>query len=266
MNRLRHSPLYAQPRWLMWAYRLSKMCSAPRRHIYITCFPKSGSTFLAHSLADITGYSYAYFVSNRKHNEQDLELSMLVKNLWRKTVTNHHTRATFDNLRLFNDSGIKPFVLVRNIFDCLVSMRDHLEHENEKWSMAYVAADYFQKTDKDKFDFLVHYFAPWYLGFYVSWQQATKHRLLDLMWGTYEDFVNDKYVFVQRLLDFYGIAPRVGKEAMLEILDRKNTDTTGRFNKGVIGRGEELLSSQQKDAVRRLAANYPATDFAMIGL
>ena len=233
-------------------------------HIFITCAPKSGSTFLKNLLVSITGFKFMFAVYSSLQNEQELDLPHLIKFGNVNTVTQQHARASEANIQMMQAFGIRPTILVRNIFDTTASLLDF-------YTNGFVFSTYFDKEefltfdDDQKIDLLIEYVLPWYFQFVASWQRAENDGRLDVNWITYEEMVADKAKMAERVLKYYGInAPNaLIEEKLAEIeADRENN----RFNKGGTGRGKLVLTSEQRDRITRLARHFPSTDFSCLGI
>jgi hypothetical protein len=238
--------------------------SAPRRgSILVACFPKSGSTFLTTALAEATGYPLYPFVYACDRNEQDLYLPALLKASGTPTVTQQHVRASAPNLELARAFHLSTIVLVRDLGDALVSVLDHLRREDTAAPMAYIDQRFFELDEPARVDMLVDLVAPWYVNFYVSWHEAERARAAPMAFLRYEDMIADPPAAIARVLDFAG-SPRSRAD-----VERAVTAAMGknvRFNKGVSGRGREVLSDAHRARLARLASYYPGVDFTRIGL
>ncbi|MGB2752103.1 MAG: sulfotransferase domain-containing protein [Pyrinomonadaceae bacterium] len=234
------------------------------KHIFVTCAPKSGSTFLKNLLVSITGFKFMFAVYSSLQNEQELDLPHLMKFGNINTVTQQHARASEANIQMMQAFGIKPTVLVRNIFDTTASLLDF-------YTNGFVFSTYFDKEeflsfdDDQKIDLLIEYVLPWYFQFVASWQRAEREGRLEVNWITYEEMVADKAKMADRVLGFYGIKapPELIDQKLAEIeSDRENN----RFNKGGTGRGKLVLTDEQRNRIRRLARHFPSTDFGRLGI
>ena len=89
---------------------------------------------------------------------------------------------------------------------------------------------------------------PWYLNFYVSWRDAQSS--IPVHWLTYETLFRDQEKAVSEIIDFYGLEGKVGASSIKAGIDAmpKKGDriAINRLNVGVSGRGETLLSDNQK--------------------
>ena len=233
------------------------------RHIFIACVPKSASTFLKNLLVNLTGYRDLFTVYAAGQTEHEIYLPTLRESAHLDTVTQQHCRASDANVHLMQAFGIRPVVLVRNIFDSVMSLLDF--YNSGAFKMSYFRTDWPALDDETKIDLLIENVIPWYFQFVASWDSAERQERLELFWLSYEELVADKPSSVLKVLEFYGLgAPRIGVEQRIKEIESE--ERKNRFNKGVTGRGRSGLSDQQKEQVKRLARYYPSTDFGRIGL
>jgi len=233
------------------------------RHIFITCVPKSASTFLKNLLVSVTGFRDLFTVYAAGQTEHEIYLPTLREYGHVDTVTQQHCRASDANVHLMQAFGIRPVVLVRNIFDSVMSLLDF--YNKGAFQTSYFRADWVTLDEETKIDLLIENVIPWYFQFVASWDLAEKQKRLEVYWLTYEDLAADKPSSVLKVLEFYGLgaARRAVEERIREI---ESEQRKNRFNKGITGRGRTGLSDQQRERIGRLARYYPSTDFSRIGL
>jgi hypothetical protein len=233
------------------------------RHIFIACVPKSASTFLKNLLVNLTGYRDLFTVYAAGQSEHEIYLPTLREMAHLDTVTQQHCRASDANVHLMQAFGIRPVVLVRNIFDSVMSLLDF--YNKGAFRDSYFRADWQALDEETKIDLLIENVIPWYFQFVASWDEAGKQKRLEVHWLSYEDLVADKPSCVLKVLEFYGLgASRRGIEQ--RIAEIESEERKIRFNKGVTGRGGSGLNNRQKEQIRRLTRFYPSTDFGRIGL
>src|SRR5215813_9800798 len=233
------------------------------RHIFIACVPKSASTFLKNLLVNLTGYRDLFTVYAAGQSEHEIYLPTLLEFAHLDTVTQQHCRASDANIHLMQAFGIRPIVLVRNIFDSVMSLLDF--YDQGAFQTSYFRADWPGLDQETKIELLIENVIPWYFQFVASWDLAEKQKRLELQWLSYEELVADKPASLLKVLEFYGLgASRSAVDQRIKKIEsdgRKN-----RFNKGVTGRGARGLTEQQKEQIRRLTRFYPSTNFSRIGL
>ncbi len=234
------------------------------RHIFLACAPKSGSTFLKNVLQSVTGFKPMFSVFAALQNEQEMDLPNLVRFGNQNTVTQQHARASEANIQMMQAFGVRPVVLVRNIFDSVASLLDF-------YTGGYVFSTYFEKDDflalsrDEKVDLLIRFVIPWYFQFVASWQKAEREGRLEMLWLTYEEMVSDKPGTVRRILDLYDVRL---SEGVLEakIADIEGEKDKNRFNKGKTGRGSDVLTNAERDRITSLARYFPKADFRPFGV
>lgn len=234
------------------------------QHLFVACAPKSGSTFLKHLLLDTTKFADMFSVYSAIQNEHELDLPQLLKFAARNTVTQQHCRASEANIHLMQAFGIRPVVLVRNIFDTAMSLRDFYDG-GFIYSTFFEREHYMALAPEEKIDLLIEYALPWHFQFLASWQRAARAKRLEVFFLTYEELISDPPIALARVLGFYGMQARA--EDLQGIVAVRNADRrSNRFNQGVTGRGEQGLTDEQKARIAMLARFFPGTDFRPFGL
>ncbi|MEM8551967.1 MAG: sulfotransferase domain-containing protein [Pseudomonadota bacterium] len=246
--------------------------------LLVACMPKSGSTYLSQILSGLPGLRREKLVYGYERREQELSqlrlreanaLTQSLRRLWADGdlpghemptgyVAQHHVRCSRPLLKLLEGTRIKPIVLVRNIFDVIPSVIDHLRGESKFMSMAYVGEDFDQYSDHEAAAFVADMVIPWYVNFFVSWTAAPIVAPLVV----YEDLVNQPQTVLANLLAHHEL------DYSAETIEQAISKASGRYtrlNKGVSGRGENL-PEVVKARVRHYASYYPSVDFAPIGL
>lgn len=240
------------------------MFNKRKHHIFITCTPKSGSTYLLRLLEDLLGYEVQIFIAAFDRTEQDIFEPRILNNLKINTVTHQHTRCTDNNTRLLKKHQIKPVILTRNIFDSVISMRNHMlqEPENSWWPMGYIDHNFYELSIEKQYDFVIDLIIPWYINFYVSWERFEDQE--SLLWITYDELFSDKVGTVQKILKYYGIS----KKIKLELIEKSEEKIKGktRKTKSDISKSAIALSSEQKERIISLTQYYKDINFEKLGI
>jgi len=247
-------------------HRLNQALGWRGRFLFVACMPKSGSTFVCRALQTLTGYparelSYAY-----ERTEQDLYLPKVVDAARKGCVVQQHVQATGANLEIMQKFAIRPVILVRNLFDVVVSIRDYLFVEGfEKFPSLYATDALAAMPLERQHDFLITFAMPWYFDFYVSWFDATRDKRVESLWLSYDDLRSDWAAGISQILDHYGIER--SESEIAETIDfLQGQPSSIRFNRGVSGRGTAALTPEQKQRLLDMAAMYPWVDFSSVGL
>lgn len=246
----------AMNRWSRWLVpRLIKR----RDYIFVAALPKSGSTLLNNALIRLTGH-FPHPLCDHHLHEQNIVSSRLVDSWGFKSIATHHTLATPLNVEYLKRFEIRPIVLVRDIFDAAVSLRDHTQRESLATATFLPPPGYPERTGAEKLDAIVDLALPWHLSFVASWQSAG----LDILTISYEALMRDPTATLDRIL-IHIDRPDLRTE-IAAAWEGAAGDSDTRRNVGRIGRGRAEFSEAQTERVRRLATYYPTTDFSVIGL
>ena len=238
-----------------------------KKHILVACFPKSGSTWFAEIFSQLPDFYRVHLVPTYGHREQELTFDRLLIFHAFNYVAQHHCCYSFATEQYMRIFSIKPIVLVRNVFDCVVSLKEHIDtvktlndKEPSEFSLGRIEENYFSWTDEEKFDFIIDLCIPWYINFYVCWLNCPYAE-----WMNYEELRANPFDVIKefgRKFDLRADGPAI--EAALAAATAPGNRT--RKNVGINGRGSARLSEAQKDRVRRLTRYYPTRDFSRIGL
>ena len=234
-----------------------------KKHIFIVCFPKSGSTFLYRTLEKITKFKIVTPILAAGRTEQEINKIILIDNFNKNAISQLHVKASDYTVKTLSSFHMQPVVLVRNIFDVVVSLRDHLNKEGLSTPMCYFNSDFKNLSKIEQYNQIIELAVPWYIHFYSSWFDKKNNSELKVLWLTYEDMILNKFKTIVKVLEFYNI--KHNKESVKEIIENSNK-IKSRFNKGIAGRGQTELSEIQQNIIKSYIRFYPSIDFSSIGL
>ena len=156
------------------------------KHLLVACFPKSGSTFLKYALLQVTGFVEQHLAYAHGQNDTGIYLPNLLGAANNDTVSQLHLRPTNSNINLIQGFSVRPIILVRNIFDVLLSFKEFHDHFYKELSFY----DQYESLDENqRLDLIVDDRAAWYIGFFAGWQRAVRSGRIDGLWLTYEELV-----------------------------------------------------------------------------
>lgn len=215
-------------------------------------------------IAEVSGYKTEEFDVGVQDDEQDIYFPALVDNAFHGTSSRMHMRAKHHNIELMQQYGLKPVVQVRNLFDIVVSLRDHCRR-TPIFGIAHMGEVYNNSEKSRQYDMVIDLLVPWYLSFFVSWTRVKEQKLLDTLWVSYEEMMGDKVEAFTKVCDFYDIPATEAtiKKAISAIEGDKRRSN---FNVGKVGRGKAELSEAQVNRIRRMAGYYEDIDFSLIGI
>jgi hypothetical protein len=230
----------------------------------LVALPKSSSTYSTQALARILNADvYKDIVTQDRFTPKDLSVPGIVNVRDRVTISQVHLVATGANLRILKNFNMPVAILLRNLFDVTVSLRDHM-NGNQFFSSILIPNAYDTLSDEDKLDYIIDTAVPWMITFYVSWVQAIDRGDVDTEFVFYEDMVADPIGFFRDIcLRFRRSVSDANIEAALAHVEKS---AATRFNIGKPGRGISELSDAQIARIRRHADYYPGINFAALGL
>lgn len=243
-------------RWTLWL--IPKIL--PRRdYIFVSAFPKSGSTLLNNVLIRLTGH-FPHSLCEHHLHEQNLLLSRLVDSWGFRSIATQHSLATPLNVERLRRFDVRPVILVRNIYDAAISLRDHTEREALHTATFTPPPEYETRSAEEKLDAIIDLALPWHLAFVASWQAAD----LEILTVTYEELCANPDTVLSRILTHVGYDR--SKTEILTAWTAATRKGDTRFNVGTSGRGELAFTDAQKASLKSLTRHYPDTDFSLIGL
>ena len=125
---------------------------------------ESASTFSRPSV-NLT-YRDLFTVYAAGQSEHEIYLPTLRDAAHLDTVTQQHCRASDANVHLMQAFGIRPVVLVRNIFDSVMSLLDF--YNKGAFRTSYSRADWLVLDEETKIDLLIETVIPWYFQLVAS--------------------------------------------------------------------------------------------------
>lgn len=233
-----------------------------KNHVFFASFPKSGTTYLHKLLLNATGFEDYLLDRFSEDQQQNIIRQWMPMFLAQNTVTQIHMFATAPNIRMMKELGVRPVVLIRDLADVLVSLRDHVVNEDHVMPIAQFPREFLDWNTEQQGWFIVRMAAPWYLNFYASWKRAEPQ--IDVLWVRYSELILDPRQTLNRILLHSGV------DVNPDNIDRAvaSVDMSRvRFNVGVSGRGRKTLSDAQVRAIDEIAATFAgAIDFTPIGV
>ncbi len=244
------------------------------KHLLLNSIPKSGTGYLLELMTTLTGFyktnlndSFVmpdYPTNNFYYPDLvDLYQKNLVIDAW------HHSASDY-NIEIIKKFNLKTVLLTRNIFDSLPSMRDYaLKNINKFNCRIHKEIDMNSMDEEEQFDFLVKYSYAGMLQLYISWYRAKHEHGLDVMFITYDNLVDNTADTMRKICNYYELDKT--KDDIQAAIDKvniyKQKDPKIHFNKGIKGRGDKLLTDNQRNNMIEYAYKFKKDiDFSILGL
>ncbi len=231
------------------------------RHLLLACVPKSGSTFFAAILAGLPGFEKVSLIPAYGRREQELDMNCLAvaQRTGGHYVAQHHVRYSQETQRFIELFSLHPIVLVRNIYDVVASVRDHLKVGGTVIAQAYVPPDLPQWEDGAIEQFIADMIVPWYFNFYASWADCPQRLEL-----TYENLIADPASAVRQVCERIDVT-MTDAEIRDAVAMANANHAALRFNVGVPGRGKQI-SSTAAERIGKLTQYYALMDLSPLGI
>jgi len=255
---------------------LARRINPTRKHVWHVAALKTGSTWLTMSLNNLLGWPHNWLALNGwDRREQVVDFRKVLYNRDGNLLSLHqHCPFSATEKEFIDRFRVRVILQGRNLFDTVVSAYDHLRKISPSFASAYFDDSFANLSPERQMDAVIDLTVPWYLRFYCSWFAARDRGEVTYEWVTYEDLLADPTAVLRRILVHLGEIRT--DEQIVESL--QNASKRGdeilrgqlgaplKFNVGKVGRGEAMLSSQQKDRIRHLRSYYPHIDLSPIGL
>lgn len=230
-------------------------------NILIACMPKSGSSWLRTMVNAFDFIDTEYLAPLHDRREQELDLLILNRERPNFFVAQHHVRATGSTDYAVENFNISTVVLVRNLFDNLVSARDHFNDRRPVSPQFYMDGRFKTWERERQMLFLADFYAPWIVNFIATWW----HSRINTFWLTYDILRDDTETALRCVLEHAGFD--VPMDALRAAVHSTNEEqkTKTLFNVGTSGRGEGV-SPEVRAKVRALCAYYPEIPFERMEL
>lgn len=219
-----------------------------RPHLLIACMPKSASTFLATAISNVKGFRRQRLIPEYGAREQELCPIRLSRYNRRTYVAQHHIRCSEYTLKLIKHYRLTPAVIVRNLADCVMSIRDHNRKATGPNPMAHYDPTHLALDDAAFEEMIVRFTMPWYIHFYASWLNVPGVPIYD-----YTQYTADPVRVIADILEAAGHT--CDQTTIQQAVQQTRTSEQTRFNVGKAGRGAELHPGA-KQALQELLDQY----------
>ncbi len=229
---------------------------ADRPNIFLSAFFRSGSTHIKITLCRLLGYRPASAVisvggfGNDSHQINHNAAQVLFP--LAAQVFHHHTLGTCGTQTLLNLYKLKPVIMMRNVLDSMVSLRELLSTGERQHLGIFYPPWWRTMSEEEQFEWLASNVSNWYFVFYSTWNLTPD---LDVHHIWYDDFYDDQVKGIRGILDHteIGRLGHVSDETIKEFLDPQ---PGGRLNVGISGRGKEQMPLSAIKIVKQQAMSW----------
>lgn len=231
------------------------------KKILLACFPKSGSTFVRSVIDKKKEFKHVNLVPSYYEREHELDIRFLYKYRKLNYIAQLHVRANNETEKLVKQFDLIPVILVRDIYDVIVSLVDNMRRNNAiRWPMAKIFDTHLNLTDEELYSVVVDLFVPWYINFFVGWKISPLTKII----VNYEEMLKNELSFFKKI--FSACEMVFSDEEIRNMIDEtKKNSKHNKLNKGVVGRGNQI-PVETKNKIVKLCSYYPNIDFSEIGI
>lgn len=233
--------------------------SCPR--VLIACTPKSGSTFVSRFLANYFQAPLVTLVPSYGCRHQEIEAALIPTS--GPFVAQNHVSWSEHTERLSQEFGFRIVVLTRNLFDSIVSLREHFLNESTAGPLVSIDDSFANRNAFEQLELLIGMATPWYLNFFASY---TRHEYdIHLYEELFSSDWDERLVALKKLVDSSGSDDYHSDELIVQSLKLVESEFNRR-NIGLPGRGC-IISLTQRTWIERLAKQLDSSiDYRRIGL
>ncbi len=243
------------------------------KHLLINTMQKSGTQFLLEILTELTGYKRLSYIDSKNFSDYRTEeyyYPEIVDNYNNDIIVDcWHRNATYYNMELVKKFNFKTIVLLRNIFDIIPSFREYLLSRKDYFYFSYLKDyDFYNLSVEQQHDIVIRTHLGWLFEIYASWYKAKHKYGLDVMFITYDELVDKTEQTIQKICEYYELDKTTDEIAktIKHVNDLKSKKKELNFNKGIKGRGRDLLTEDQKQFIMNFVKPYVNIDFSLLGI
>ena len=240
-----------------------------RRLLVLAAAPKTASTWLANLLSNLTHFPYINLSYAFLQNEHDLYPPAMLAYNQSGAVSQLHMKGTLPTARLLQFFDSRPIVMFRRLDDVVASLYDQFENtayldSPNSFSFACVDANYATLDSDQKVKFITRMMLPWFVQHYHSWKRLEFGGEINPVWLSYDDVTQDTKSSVYMILE--GNTMLYDEQQLDQVIGimQSNKTRVTKFNRGIAGRGKNILTKHDIDDIIALTKFYPNTDFSHI--
>lgn len=233
--------------------------TSERQYLWQIALPKSGSTWLTKILETVyrrEGWCVGKLVPDYHRRNQEIDPRyFFLEGSFNSNVFFGHQHCVYSNYidYLIKQSQTKCLLQVRNLFDVIISLFDHFKSllGTDHVEGAVLPAGAEKWSDEMLMEYIISIELPWYLKFIEGWYNSPLMKDGQLLLIKYEALLAAPEATLENILQFAGLT--LQQTTVASVINDTSKGYT-RLNKGVVGRGRQVLSDQQIEQVYKLAA------------
>lgn len=245
--------------------------------ILVASASRSGSTYLANMIKDISKLHYYRYCQAYSNLENELYLPALCFAHEYRTISILHIKANILNVKLIELFGIKTIITIRDIFETVASCARYIrrithhpyfEMGHASTSMAWFDLNQTKLSDDKLIDYIIDLYVPWYINFFVSWTSVVNRGEVDAIWVNRDEVKKHPKETLENILDFCNLDSLDHDwDKIINSYPPEETDSYLKQDYPIsTEQWQGKITEQQKQNVRQYAKYYPDIDFSPLGI
>lgn len=230
-------------------------------HFLLCALPKSASLFLTDYLGLIFGLKVVQVGFDQGGGTLYYPRLATIPFMGEATISHCHEPLDGHLQTILKHLDLRPIILTRNLFDVIVSRTEMLIRDGyaPEISSDEAMARFLKASFEEQVDWVIDSFLPIYCNFISSWTSASRSRKAAPLFLKYEDYVADSSSFLKHFSTATGLSfdPEIAEKANARIQALGGVN----FNKGVVGRGTELLTDSQQQRIRAMVERFGIPEY-----
>lgn len=258
--------------WMFMVSQARAAAATTTSHKILVAAPmKTGSTFISEVLSDglaankvslamvlARPYDFVKYEAGMRALHAD-EMAIITACMTPGGFVAHHHMVCSPYLsQQLEVYGIRPVLITRNIFDCLISFenflfkyRGELDFDGAIYFNNGMPFNWYELEFEDRISAILDRYLQLYVDYLVSWTECARRGLTKPLTISYEnDIVGDKKKLADKLATGLGLND-IEAARLFEAMTSEKNRKAGLFNQGVAGRG---VAIQGKNRERVIAA------------
>ncbi|MCB1072318.1 MAG: sulfotransferase domain-containing protein [Chlamydiia bacterium] len=228
--------------------------------VIFNTLPKSGSVYIGKTLSDGLKQGRFMTISNNTFPSDKISSIDLEALIRTESITQEHFDASEDNLLILKEKLPKLIVHVRDPRQALISWTHHLnkvQHSEEAldYFLLSLPKKYFNWSFSKQLAWQIDHYFPACVKWIQDWVEASRDDNLEILFTTYELFVENPKEFYTQIFDFYHISSAIDKLPCLP------KEEIYHYRKGENEEWRKLMTKSQQKKVTKLIPKELFTKF-----
>lgn len=234
-------------------------------NVLLCAQPKSASLYIVQLLSLCLGFKNHQIGFDQAGGAIYYPRLLASKFSGQHTISHCHAEAMHHVIKMIETLKLRPIVLTRNLLDSLLSRRDMLIRDKTAANLLSSNAmqAFLNGTHEYQMDVIIDLFASQYLNFYSGWQQYRNHHVINPVFISFQELIDDEVRLVQRVATELNVT--VSAQTIRDVSSQISEAGGINFFSGRSGRGKEAFTELQLDVLQNKALIIGCHDKDFLG-